>query len=118
MLDRKESAVMNAVYELCDGSDCCLISRSDILTLLPARAREKCNLDDVLFGLHCDGYFDMITSERKGEKMYVITLKESGFAFKRTAKQRRRDVTFKILLALIGAVATFIFGIILRSIFG
>ena len=41
MLDRKESAVMNAVYELCDGSDCCLISRSDILTLLPARAREK-----------------------------------------------------------------------------
>ena len=79
---------------------------------------EKCNLDDVLFGLHCDGYFDMITSERKGEKMYVITLKESGFAFKRTAKQRRRDVTFKILLALIGAVATFIFGLILRSIFG
>ena len=109
---------MNAVYELCDGSDCCLISRADILSLLPAKTRDRCNLDDVLFGLHCDGYFDLITSERKGEKMYVITLKESGFAFKRSQKQRRRDVTFKILLALIGAVATFIFGLILRGIFG
>lgn len=118
MLDRKESAVMNAVYELCDGSDCCLISRADILSLLPAKTRDRCNLDDVLFGLHCDGYFDLITSERNGEKMYVITLKESGFAFKRSQKQRRRDVTFKILLALIGAVATFIFGLILRGIFG
>ena len=118
MLDRKESAVMNAVYELCDGSDCCLISRADILSLLPAKTRDRCNLDDVLFGLHCDGYFDLITSERKGEKMYVITLKESGFAFKRSQKQRRRDITFKIMLALIGAVATFIFGLILRGIFG
>ena len=60
MLDRKESAVMNAVYELCDGSDCCLISRADILSLLPAKTRDRCNLDDVLFGLHCDGYFDLI----------------------------------------------------------
>ncbi len=75
-------------------------------------------MDDILNALKCDGYFDLINSERKGEKMYVINLRESGFAYKRTAKQRQRDITFKIFLAFIGAFATFIFGLILRSMFG
>ncbi|MCD8371857.1 MAG: hypothetical protein LUD27_00960, partial [Clostridia bacterium] len=93
MLGRQETEIMNAVYELCDGADSCLVSGADILSLVPRKS--KCNkdtLDELLFALHCDGYFDVITSERKGEKMYVITLKESGFAFKRNEKQRQRDV--------------------------
>ena len=119
MLSRKESAVMNAIYELCDGTECCLISRADILALLPRKQQPGGEaLDDILFGLHCDGYFDIIPSERKGEKMYVITLKESGFAFRRGQAQRRRDVTFRLALAFAGAVATFVFGLILRGIFG
>lgn len=119
MLSRRENLVMSAVYELCDGTDCCLISRSDILALLPKKANfTGSGLDDMLFALHVDGYFDLITSERKGERMYVITLKESGFAYGRTKAQRRRDVAFKIALAFIGAVATFVFGLILRGIFG
>ncbi|MCD7728465.1 MAG: hypothetical protein LUI60_00945 [Clostridia bacterium] len=119
MLGKQETEVMRAVYELCDGTDCCLVSGADILSLVPHKARCSADtLDEVLFGLHCDGYFDIITSDRKGEKMYVITLKENGFAFKRNQKQRQRDISFKILLAFIGAVATFIFGLILRGIFG
>ena len=119
MLSRKENVVMTAVFELCDGSECCLISRSDILALLPKRASLTADaLDDTMYALHLDGYFDMVTSERKGERMYVITLKENGFAFRRTRLQKRRDITFKIALAFIGAVATFIFGLILRGIFG
>ena len=66
--------VMSAVYELCDGTDCCLISRADILSLMPKKAEFSSeSLDDILFSLHVDGYFDLITSERKGERMYVIT---------------------------------------------
>ncbi|HIR29825.1 MAG TPA: hypothetical protein IAC90_04155 [Candidatus Coproplasma stercorigallinarum] len=119
MLSKRENMVMSAVYELCDGTDCCLISRADILSLMPKKAEFSSeSLDDILFSLHVDGYFDLITSERKGERMYVVTLKESGYAFKRAQKQRRRDITFKIFLAFIGAAATFVFGLILRGIFG
>ena len=118
MLSRKENGVMEAVYELCDGMNSCLISRSDIISLLPKKELSGEELDDILFGLHVDGYFDLISSERKGEKMYVITLKDSGMAFRRTKKQRRRDIAFRIALALVGAVATFLFGLILRGIFG
>lgn len=118
MLDKYENEVMAAVYSLCDGTGSCLVSPIDILSILPSKRRygtEK--LEDILNALKCDGYFDVIASERKGEKMYVINLKESGFAYKRTAKQRQRDVAFKIFLAFIGAAATFIFGLILKSLF-
>lgn len=119
MLNRRETEVMSAVYGLCDGTDGCLVSPVDILSVLPAKSKfTPDKLDDILFALHYDGYFDLITSERKGEKMYVITLKENGLAFKRSAKQRQRDITFRIFLAFIGAFATFVFGLILKGIFG
>ena len=118
MLSRNENEIMSAVYSLCDGTDGCLVSPIDILSILPAKRKISLDkLDDILTALKCDGYFDLIPSERKGEKMYVINLKESGFAFKRTAKQKQRDITFKIFLAFVGAFATFIFGLILKTIF-
>ena len=119
MLSKCEDEIMRAVYDLCDGTDGCLISPSEIMSLLPAKRKytfEK--LDTILLDLSRDGYFDLISSERKGEKMYVINLKEAGFTYKRTVAQRRRDIAFRVTLALVGAVSTFIFGLIIKSIFG
>lgn len=119
MLTRCENEVMSAVFSLCDGTDGCLVSPLDILSVLPAKRKYNVEkIDGILHDLKCDGYFDLITSERKGEKMYVINLKDNGFAYKRNAKQRQRDIAFRIMLAFIGAVATFIFGLILKGIFG
>lgn len=119
MLTRNEDEVMRAVYDLCDGTESCLISPAEILSLLPAKRRYDADkVDCVLKDLMHDGYFDLISSERKGEKMYVINLKEAGFSYKRTIRQRRRDITFRITLAFIGAASTFIFGLIIKSIFG
>ncbi len=118
MLDRNENMVMAAIYSLCDGTEGCLVSPIDILSILPSRHKlNPQTLENILNALVLDGYFDLIHSERKGEKMYVINLKESGFAYKRTAKQRQRDISFKIFLAFIGALATFIFGLILKQLF-
>ena len=119
MLSKYENEVMSAVYSLCDGTDGCLISPLDILSILPSKRKYSADkIDNILNDLMRDGYFDLITSERKGERMYVINLKESGFAFKRNEKQRRRDIGFRIVLAFIGAAATFIFGLILKGLFG
>ena len=119
MLSRYENEVMSAVYSLCDGTEGCLISPLDILAILPAKRNYSIDkVDGILHDLMCDGYFDLITSERKGEKMYVISLKENGLAFKRNAKQRQRDIAFRIVLAFVGAAATFIFGLIIKGIFG
>lgn len=118
MLSKNEDRVMSAVYSLCDGTEGCLVSPLDILSLLPSKNRlSPERLDDILNALKCDGYFDLISSERKGETMYVINLKENGFAYKRTARQKQRDIAFKILLAFVGAFATFVFGLLLKAVF-
>lgn len=117
MLSKSESEIMNAVYCLCDGTEGCLVSPMDIIAVLPAKRRyDPEKIEEILNNLMCDGYFDLINSERKGEKMYVINLKESGFAWKRTSKQRQRDVAFRIFLAFLGALATFVFGLILKAL--
>lgn len=110
---------MSAVYSLCDGTEGCLVSPMEIKSVM-SRQRKLCDeeLDDILNALRVDGYFDLIYSERKGEKMYVINLRESGFAWKRTEKQKQRDISFKIFLAFVGAFATFIFGLILKGLSG
>lgn len=119
MLSKSENEVMSAVYSLCDGTDSCLISPLDIMSLLPLKKKYTQEyIDGILNDLKRDGYFDLITSVRKGEKAYVIILKDSGMSFKRLEEQKQRDVTFKIFLAFIGAFATFIFGLILKGIFG
>ena len=119
MLSKSEDAVMRAVYDLCDGTDGCLISPAEIMSILPSNKKyDAQKIDVVLCDLSRDGYFDLISSERKGEKMYVINLKEAGFSYKRTIAQRRRDIAFRITLAFIGALSTFIFGVIIKSIFG
>lgn len=119
MLSKYENEVMAAVYSLCDGTESCLISPLEILSILPVKRKYSTEkVEKILHDLMCDGYFDLITSERKGEKMYVINLKESGFAYKRNAKQKQRDVAFRIALAFVGAAATFIFGLILKGLFG
>ena len=119
MLDRNENMVMAAIYSLCDGTEGCLVSPIDILSILPSRHKlNPQTLENILNALVLDGYFDLIHSERKGEKMYVINLKESGMSYKRMIRQRQRDIAFRIALAFVGALATFLFGLIIRGLFG
>ena len=100
MLNREENEIMRAVYELCGGKGCCLVSPYDLMSLLPAKR----------------GY----TAERvdrKGERMYVITLHPNGEAYPRERLQMRRSIAFKIGLSVAGAVITFLVGLLLRLAF-
>lgn len=118
MLSKKENEVMKAVYTLCADRGTCLVSPWEIINLLPPKSgynEEK--LYRVLKALQLDDYFEMISSERKGERMYVITLHQSGKAYPRGSIQVRRSIMFKVALSLGGAVLAFIAGLILRTIF-
>ncbi len=119
MLNRCENDVMSAVYCLCDGTDGCLISPIDIMSILPTRKRYTAEkVENALQELKNEGYLDLISSERKGERMYVVSLKASGQAFKSEAKHKRQELLNRIFMAFVGALATFIFGLILKAIFG
>lgn len=118
MLNKKESEVMQAVFSLCGGEGRCLVAPADLLKSLPPKEKyteEK--LEKILRALELDDYFEIISSDRKGEKMYVITLHANGFAFKRSSVQLRRDLIFKIACSILSAVLAFLVGLLLKKLF-
>lgn len=118
MLNKRETEIMNAVYDLCHEKGVCLIAPSELLSLLPKRRKyTEEGLESILQALSLDDYFELLSSERKGEKMYVISLRANGFAFKRYFAQMRRDAAMKIFWAVTSAVVAFLVGLILKRIF-
>ncbi len=117
-LNRKENEVMRAVFSLSDGKDRYLVSPYELIAVLPSKSNyTEETLERVMRALELDGYFDFILSDRKGEKTYVIHMREAGLAYKRSDRKRKRSLCFKLALAVGSAVVTFFVGLILRLIF-
>ena len=118
MLNKQESEVMNAVYNLCSEKGICLVSPTELLEVLPSKRNyTEEALERVLDALALDNYFELLSSERKGEKMYVISLRANGYAFKRCHTQMKRDVALKLAWAITSAVVAFLVGLLLKWIF-
>ena len=118
MLNLREREVMSAVYSLCKETGRCLVAPKELLRMLPKKrnfSEEK--LERHLRELELDDYFELLASDRKGEKMYVITLHAAGFSFKRETKKQKRDVAYKLFWAVTSAVVAFLVGVFLRSVF-
>lgn len=109
---------MESLYTLCEETGSCLCSPWDLLRQFPADKRlSETQTEKILFDLQSDGYINLICSERKGERMYVITLRANGVGFMRERQQFRRDVVFKITFTVLGAVASFLVGLVLKTLF-
>ena len=118
-LNRRESEVMNAVYELSGGKERFLLSPCELAAVLPAKGKySEETLERTLNSLALDGYFEFVESDRKGEKTYVIHMREAGMGYRRQDLQRKRGLVFRIAVAALGAVVTFLVGLLLRAIFG
>ncbi|MBQ8309209.1 MAG: hypothetical protein IJX96_05180 [Clostridia bacterium] len=118
MLNRRESEVMGAVYSLCSEKGICLISPAELLVMLPqSKKYTEEQLESILSELALDNYFELLSSERRGEKTYVISLRANGYAFKRCSVQQRRDFAVKLGWAITSAVIAFLVGWVLKWIF-
>ena len=118
-LNRRENEVMNAVYELSCGKERFLVSPYELAAVLPAKGKyDEASLERTLNSLALDGYFELVETDRKGEKTYVIEMREAGMSYRRRDYQRKRGLVFRILVAALGAVVTFLVGILLRAFFG
>lgn len=118
MLNKQESEVMRAVYSLCHNDGICLISPSELLAMLPAHKKyTQVKLEKILGSLALDDYFQLLSSERKGEKMYVISLHATGYAFKRNSLMQKRALVLRLSWAIASAVIAFLVGLLLKHIF-
>jgi hypothetical protein len=118
MLNKREYEVMNAIYSLTHEKGICLISPAELISLLPSYKKYSDDqVENILHELALDNYFELLSSERKGEKMYVISLRANGFAFKRCFAQMKRDAMAKMFWAVASAVLAFLVGVVLKRIF-
>lgn len=121
MMGKVENTVMEAIYSLCDGKLSCLASCDDILRAASKKDKKRSigakKLEETLALLQMDGYFDVIYSGRKGERMYVITLHTKGLAFHRNKKIAKKQALFKALVTVLCAVTSFLIGLILKAVF-
>ena len=118
MLNRKESEVMKEVFSLCGEEGKCLVAAADLLRALPRKEKfTEEGLERTLRALELDDYFEMISSDRKGEKMYVISLHPKGAAYRRSAGQLRRGLALRLVWTVLSAVLAFFVGLLLRKLF-
>lgn len=66
-------------------------------------------LEGVLTQLVYDNYFTLESATRKGEVIYIITLKENGLGYLREKKAARRNLIVKLAIgALVAALSFFV----------
>lgn len=118
MLNKKERAIMNVIYNQCKNGTSCLISLEEIYKKLPENRKMNTeNISNVIDTLELDDYLEVVASDRKGEPVLCVNLHSKGLAFRREIVQLRRTVVIRLLLACMSAVATFIVGRLLFFIF-
>ena len=118
MLSKLEDKVMLAVRKACLDKNSCLVSPKEIISALDLNGQiSQKSIEDILLSLSYDGYFDLIYSDRKGERIYCITLNEKGFAYQRQKQVIKRNLRYKLIVTVAFAVLSFVIGVILRKVF-
>lgn len=118
-LSKRENAVMSAVFQLSEGKERFLVAPYELLALLSPRLNfndEK--LSRTLRSLELDGYFELIESDRKGERVFVVHMKEAGRCFRRNDALRRRKIVYKIAVTLLCGALSALVGILVKSLLG
>lgn len=114
MLNKKEVAVMRAIYDTCKkNNDSGIITDAFIIQSSPEKFKlNATQVDVILKQLEYDGYFECTKSDRDGETVNVITLKQKGKAFERELLQRRRELintmVWRVVFAALGAIVALV----------
>ena len=118
MLTKNEDKIMHAIFSLMNGKQSCLITPDDILSIAGVRGEVNYKmLDGILQSLEFDDYFDMIISDRKGEKVYCITLHGKGQGYVRQKTIIKRNLSYKLVITVIFALISFLITLLLKAIF-
>ena len=118
-LSKRENAVMGAVFRLSEGKERFLVAPYELLSHLPARMNfDEGKLQATLRSLEMDGYFELVESERKGERVLVFIMHDLGRAYQRSDAQRRRRVCYKIVVTLLCGVLSALVGLLVKSLLG
>ena len=83
--------------------------------MLPGRSNfDEEKLERALRALELDGYFELVFTDRKGEKTYCVHMREAGLAYRRQEILRRRSLSARLMLAAVCGILSAMLGILLK----
>lgn len=110
---------MGAVFRLSEGKERFLVSPCELLAVLPPRLSfDEDKLFCAMRSLELDGYFELIESERKGERVFVVHMREAGRSYLRNDAVRRRRIYYKIAVTVLCGILSALVGILVKSLLG
>ena len=116
-LSKRENAVMGAVFRLSEGKERFLVAPYELMSVLPPRMNfDEEKLDRILKSLELDGYFELIESDRKGERVFVVHMREAGRSYRRSDALRRRRMYYKIAVTLLCGALSALVGVLVKSL--
>ncbi len=117
MLNKTENALMQIIYDKCGLKGSCLISVEEIKINLKSRGVKDGKIKKTMNSLELDGYFDGVLCDKDGEEVYCVNLLAKGYSYKRETVQRKRNLLYKIAIAILTGVITYIVGKVLLLFF-
>ena len=118
MLSIKQKNLLKIISDNTNASGSALLSAEIIsaLTSKPTKLRVD-EIDDYINSLAFGGFIEVINTFKKEEPFYCITLTERGKNYSLVYKEDVKVIKTKLILAVVGAVVSFIIGRILYLLF-
>ena len=118
-MTKKERLVMSYLCSKCQKKKTCLIPPQEITMALSKKfILSTAEIDEIMVQLSNENYIDFVVTERSGEYMYCVTLKKCGISYNSDQKREKKQLGILILRSIFLATISFVFGIILKAIFG
>lgn len=114
-LNAREDEVLRVMLALAAGKTRFLAAPCEVLAALsPKRGYDEEKLERVLRSLETDGYFELIATDRKGEKTYVVEMREKGTSYLRAARAGRRRLLYRLAVTALCGLASALAGLLIR----
>lgn len=110
MLSGSERLLMDGIYPLMKGGTL-LISPKELSAFL-----DKSEVESTLLSLKSEDYIDFLSSERKGEPVYLITLKVKGECYPKERRKEKKQLLLRLAMAIGGAIVSFLVGLFLKML--
>ena len=117
MLEKDKKKILSFLTHLCKDKQAVLISPADLLKNVNFNQLGQEELEIKMVELSNEGYVDLVYSDRRGEKVYCITLLEKGKNYLKKERIERQNLIKRFFLTIGFAVLSFWVGVILKKIF-
>lgn len=117
-MDRKSRAVLSYLCKVCVKKRTYLISPYDVAAALSKKfVLSIAEIDEIMVELSNENYIDFVISESRQGYYYCVTMKKRGQSYERDMQRARKSFGLLILRSIFLATLSFIFGLILKTIF-